>query len=120
MECGSNYARSMASYALLLTYSGFEFDMRIHRMGMKPIRAGSYFWSLEGCWGIGEWQDGMVKMGVRYGELALRQWVVPEAEQAAELTMDGETLSFTVVNGALDLGRKIILKENTVIAAKYR
>ncbi len=120
MECGSNYARSMASYALLLTYSGFEFDMRIHRMGMKPIRTGSYFWSLEGCWGVGEWQDGMAKMDVRYGELALRQWVVPEAERVAELTVDGEKLSFTVVNGALDLGRKIILKENAVIAAKYR
>jgi uncharacterized protein (DUF608 family) len=30
IECGSNYARSMASYALLNAFSGFSFDMSRH------------------------------------------------------------------------------------------
>ncbi|WP_202865884.1 GH116 family glycosyl hydrolase [Paenibacillus contaminans] len=35
-ECGSNYARSMASYSLLLTYSGFEYDMTVKRIFFNP------------------------------------------------------------------------------------
>ncbi len=35
-ECGSNYARSMASYALLNAFSGFEFDMVQHADRLQP------------------------------------------------------------------------------------
>jgi len=35
-ECGSNYARSMASYSLLLALSGFEYDMRKGHIGFSP------------------------------------------------------------------------------------
>ena len=36
-ECGSSYARSMASYALLNAFSGFEFDMRQGYIGFQQI-----------------------------------------------------------------------------------
>ena len=35
-ECGSNYARSMASYALIPILSGFEFDMPNQYIGFNP------------------------------------------------------------------------------------
>ncbi len=35
-ECGSNYARSMASYALLNAFSGFEFDMVQRSTRLQP------------------------------------------------------------------------------------
>ncbi len=52
MECGSNYARSMASFALMLIYSGIRYDMPDKKMGFTPLRGeGTFFWSLEGAWG---------------------------------------------------------------------
>jgi non-lysosomal glucosylceramidase len=39
-ECGSNYARSMASYALLNALSGFSYDMVKGRIGFKPVISG--------------------------------------------------------------------------------
>jgi len=36
-ECGSNYARSMANYALLLAMSGFEYNMAEGRIGFDPV-----------------------------------------------------------------------------------
>ena len=36
-ECGSNYARSMASYSLLLAYSGFSFDLTRGKIGFAPV-----------------------------------------------------------------------------------
>ena len=53
MECGSNYARSMASYALLLTFSGFSFDGRVNHMAFNPIENGdvSFLWSFSTGWG---------------------------------------------------------------------
>lgn len=47
LECGSNYARSMASYSLLLTCSGFEYDGVRKRIGFLPLKrkatVSSYF-----------------------------------------------------------------------------
>jgi len=36
-ECGNNYARSMASYALLNALSGFSFDLPRGRIGFRPV-----------------------------------------------------------------------------------
>lgn len=118
-ECGSNYARSMASYALLLAYSGFKFDMRRNRMGMLPLHPGRYFWSADGGWGVSAWQENAARMDVRYGALALKEWIVPNAERVSELTIDGAKAAFTVIDGALCLDKKILLKEGSVIEARY-
>ena len=69
-ECGSNYARSMASYALLLAFSGFEYDLAQGLIGFHPIPIPAdsvlgkirstgkksrilfqTFWSLDSGWG---------------------------------------------------------------------
>ena len=55
IECGSNYARSMASYALLNAYSGLKFDMVRQEIGFAPAQTigGRFqcFWSLGTAWG---------------------------------------------------------------------
>ena len=54
IECGSNYARSMASYSLIPIFSGFRFDMPHRRIGFDPIINMKNFrciWSLDSCWG---------------------------------------------------------------------
>ena len=118
-ECGSNYARSMASYALLLVYSGFRFDMRRKRMGMKPMYHGTYFWSMDGAWGTCTWDDSKVKMEVLYGELPLKQWIVPDAEKVASVAADGKSIGFEAADGALELSGTALLKQGSVIEAGY-
>ena len=49
IECGNNYARSMASYALLLAMSGFEYDQTKYHIGFNPTTNQlplQFFWSL--------------------------------------------------------------------------
>lgn len=53
IECGSNYARSMSSFALIPIFSGFEFDLTRHHIGFSPVISGNFksFWSVGTAWG---------------------------------------------------------------------
>lgn len=80
-ECGNNYARSMASYALLNALSGFSFDMAARRIGFRPpieacALAGKEFrcfWSLDGGWGT--YAQGLEEASVQLqaGQLPLQE-----------------------------------------------
>ena len=76
-ECGSNYARSMASYALLNAFSGFEFDMTQGLVGFRPLRTrGGKFrcvWSLDCAWGEFRLTPGRAEIRVHDGALPLRR-----------------------------------------------
>uniref|UniRef100_S0DGQ7 Glycoside hydrolase family 116 protein n=1 Tax=termite gut metagenome TaxID=433724 RepID=S0DGQ7_9ZZZZ len=77
-ECGSNYARSMASYALLLAFSGFRFDMTRKLIGFKPIEeaeAQTFFWSLGTAWGTWSAGGGRVELLVQHGSIGLERVV---------------------------------------------
>lgn len=119
-ECGSNYARSMASYALLLAYSGFHFDMVRKKMGMKPLRPGCYFWSLDGAWGVCTVEGSFAELEVLYGELTLKSWVVPDAEKVVGMTLDGVDQAFTADEDALKLNHEITLKAGGKLRANHR
>jgi uncharacterized protein (DUF608 family) len=80
-ECGSNYARSMASYALLNAFSGFEFDLAHDHIGFNPIRTqeGRFrcFWSLDSGWGEFVMTGEVVEVRVIYGHLDLQTVRLP-------------------------------------------
>ena len=55
VECGHHYARSMASWGLLLALSGFKYDMLKGTISFKPkINEDNFisFWSTGKAWGI--------------------------------------------------------------------
>jgi len=74
-ECGHNYARSMASYALLNAFSGFQFDMVRGVIGFTPVHAAAglfrSFWCLESGWGLVEVSKHSMMIKVLYGRLEL-------------------------------------------------
>ncbi len=73
-ECGSNYARSMASYALLPTLSGFEYNLVKGHIGFSPMINQEKFrclWSLETGWGEFVHQNGEIQLTLKSGELQL-------------------------------------------------
>ena len=97
MECGSNYARSMASYALLPIYSGFVFDMPRRRMGFKPLKgAGRFFWSLEGAWGTVEIGADNIRLNVLSGDLTLERFVTDKANRVKAAQLDGASAAFSI------------------------
>ena len=76
IECGSNYARSMAAFALLNTFAGFEFDMRVGLVGFNPVQGlGSGFrclWALDPAWGQVVMEPGAFRLEVAQGSLPVR------------------------------------------------
>lgn len=77
VECGHHYARSMASWGLLLALSGFKYDMLKGTISFKPkINEDNFtsFWSTGKAWGIyrqkKDKQSGEIKSEIEilYGE----------------------------------------------------
>jgi len=84
IECGSNYARSMASYALLNAFSGFQFDMTCGWIGFSPVNLPenldepwSCFWSLDSGWGTVRVEKDCVRLTVLGGCLRLNFFHLP-------------------------------------------
>jgi len=115
-ECGSNYARSMASFALLPALSGFEFDLVKGHIGFNPKRPlnGEYkcFWSLGTGWGIFEMKPGRIVIRVLYGQLELRTINLPFLESHAidEIRLGESNIGFTRTLGQIELATPALIK----------
>ncbi|NLX94213.1 MAG: hypothetical protein GXZ02_10290 [Clostridiales bacterium] len=112
MECGSNYARSMASYAALPTYAGFEFDMPNKTIGFNPIVKGDFkcFWSLGSGWGVFERSGHTVTIKILYGTLHLARLNLPFMKPN-NITVNGLQVAYTVENGGIVFEKPMLLKE---------
>lgn len=103
IECGSNYARSMASYALLPLYSGFTFDMTEGRIGFAPRGAeeGQYLWSVASTWGEVAVTPVAHRLTVLGEPLTLRAYELPAGRTALELSADGRPVPFVTEGNRL-------------------
>ena len=89
-ECGSHYARSLASWSLLTALSGFHFDLPHKTLGFAPrLYAEDWhsFWSAGSGWGLytqrlGE-KGGEVRLSVAYGELILERLILGSIQSPA-------------------------------------
>lgn len=115
-ECGNNYARSMASYALLNAFSGFQFDMVRQILGFQPIQTqpGPFrcFWSLDAGWGQFRMEpEGSCDLQVLYGTLPLRALRLPALADrtVVQVTLAGTPVAFGQSGGdiRLDTGCEI-------------
>lgn len=77
IECGSNYARSMASYAAVLVLSGFSFDLSEGCIGFAPklMSEGRFrsLWSTGTAWGSVAIDDGEARLTVIGGTLEIAE-----------------------------------------------
>jgi len=117
--------RSMASYSLLNTFSGFRFDMGRGMVGFDPIQPdeGSFrcFWSLAPAWGEFEMVPGRVTVRVLYGELPLQELQLPFAESAeiASVMLDGIPASFTAADGGIQFESAVEVGEGMSLAVVF-
>lgn len=103
MECGSNYARAMASYALLPIFSGFEFDLPKKHIGFAPIVSGDFkcFWSLGTGWGNYISDSKGYTVEVLCGELELESIRIPQSGEIKKVYVDGVEISHKVQDGCV-------------------
>ena len=105
IECGSNYARSMASYALMPIYSGFTFDMTQKHIGFAPISdTGKYLFSVGESWGTVELDGKSCRLTVLGDALSLNSISLPNIENITSVTVDGKNHDFVIANGKILLG----------------
>lgn len=113
MECGSNYARSMASYALIPIFSGFLFDLPHRKIGFNPVEKKDYFrsiWSVDGAWGNVVIDKNTFKCNIISGSLALRCMELPFMKTITEVRIDGKKTAFTFKGGLLCFDDALIKK----------
>lgn len=111
-ECGSNYARSMASYALLNAFSGFKYDMTKGFIGFAPVpkdKEFRCFWSLGTVWGVFSKTEKKETISIKYGELKIKELQLPSLSE--KLEHQNKELEFSIVND------RIMLKKSITICA---
>jgi non-lysosomal glucosylceramidase len=116
IECGSNYARSMASYALLNAFSGFRFDMTKGLIGFNPVAAkgGRFrcFWSLDSGWGIFEMKRERVALKVLHGSLEVKGLELPflRGRKVAGVRVGAKKVAAAQRGRTLELARRVRVK----------
>ena len=113
MECGSNYARAMASFALLPIFSGFTFDMPHKHIGFAPLLDGDFktMWNLGCAWGDFIRTDKYIRITVADGSLALQSLALDNAASVRTMTVDGTEVPFTCEQNTLRFDAANIRKQ---------
>ncbi len=127
IECGSNYARSMASYALLLACSGFTFDMVKGAIGFAPIApaggaaAGSrFFWSVQESWGVFEVEGGSARLSVLAGTLTLRSFALDRLRGTRPRATTGDAEVAQVLRGdTLHFAQPVAVEPGRPLAIRF-
>lgn len=118
-ECGNNYARSMASYALLNGFSGFQFDMVNQSVGFDPIQVQDdqfrCFWSLDSGWGEFEMTSTTCEIRVLYGALSLQSLTFPflTDHQISAATIDEVSVPFSAADGTLNFDHVVQIQSGS-------
>ena len=96
IECGSNYARSMASFALLPVFSGFTFHTAEKRVGFDPVLPGDFSapWFLDCAWGVFERTENVTRLLVYSGVLTLQTLSLPYLSSVSGVEADGSPIAF--------------------------
>lgn len=102
IECGCNYARSMASFALLPIYSGFTCDMTRGYIGFSPIdKTGVFPFFASDTWGVVTLADSEIKLDVLGDPISLSSFAFPSSDSVISVSKDGTPIDFNCESGAL-------------------
>lgn len=103
IECGSNYARPMASFALLPIFSGFRPDLPRKRIGFSPLLPGKfkYLWSVGSGWGDFSRTEKEYKISLSDGFLTLESVFLGDAPAVRAVYADGRSIPFECREGLI-------------------
>ncbi len=111
IECGNNYARSMAAFGFLPILAGFRFDLTKGMIGFAPVEKEKTFrtvWSVDGAWGTVEADREHVRIEVLEGSLRANRFELPDLREISAVKVNGAQAAFTAANGAVVLEEKTL------------
>lgn len=112
IECGSNYARTLAAWALIPLYCGFTFDLTKGRIGFAPRSDASHFCSFFACgeaWGTVAFAPEQVTLTLTEGTLTLETLALPCAAKVKQVSLGGTDVAFSVRGGAVQFTAPLTL-----------
>lgn len=122
VECGSNYARSMASYSLLPLYSGFRFDLPHGMIGFSPLyptnRPFRCLWSADSAWGSVDIMPEQATIRIEEGHLSLQRLELPCITGEVCITVDGKPVQANWENSAAVFAERIRAECEIVVSRK--
>ena len=112
IECGSNYARSMASFALLPIFSGFTYDIPNGQIGFAPILPGDFrcFWAAGNSWGDFLRTRQYCRVILKAGSLVLSSVLLDESTVKTVL-VDGKEIPFRQTKDLITFAPITVKKE---------
>lgn len=121
IECGANYARSMATFAFPALFSGYSFDMTKGEIGFAPIENSLHrtFWSVDGAWGTAEIGENGVTLSVLWGSIALSAFRIPFASRIGTVSADGNPVSFTVSDDRVRFSEKTAIRDTLTLKCAF-
>ena len=122
VECGSNYARSMAAYALVPILSGMTFDMTTYTLGFDPkipidtkVSTDTFksIFSLDCAWGMVSINKNGIVYELYSGELKLMNIPLPKGmSKSLKVFIDKEEIkSFSVTSNKVVFEKPLIIKK---------
>lgn len=112
IECGSNYSRSMAAFALIPIFSGFTFSLPESRIGFHPlISLDEYktFYSVNGAFGDFTLTASSAILRVIEGEITLEAFDINN-NGIESVSIDGEFVDFKSDDNSVKFRKKLITK----------
>lgn len=120
IECGSNYARSMASFSMIPILSGYGFDMNTGTLSFDPkINRDNFscFWSVDSAWGNVKINCAVhsASLEIAGGSLRIKRLGLPFADGIGNVTADGKNIGFTVSDGYIVLNSETVINEYIIL-----
>ena len=118
IECGSNYARAMASFALLPIFSGMEYDLSVGHLGFSPLLGGDFRCPFGLGSALGEFvaTSGETSLSLLGGSLTLRTLRIGNLGTVSEVLADGRPVPFEQNGDTLSFPETTFAEQFVVIA----
>ena len=115
MECGSNYARSMAAFALLPLYSGFTCDLPHQTIGFDPKTKGDFqaLFSVGTGWGMLFKTSKKLGVKLHHGSLSLCKLRIKYPAKA--VLVDGKEIPFKQVENGIEFTPTTVQKSVEIL-----
>jgi non-lysosomal glucosylceramidase len=120
-ECGHHYARSMASYGLIIALSGFQYDKGNGFIGFSPkLHTTNFktFWSLDSVWGTFQLTSNHAELAVLYGEFNMSSIRLTSSVKNKKIKVVIWSETFTITSdetGLVKLPKSLKLLRDSVL-----